>query len=130
MRKFKFEKIVRDLIPEMMIQKGAKLNVKNLEKKDVIFFLKEKLLEELQEVNEACDNVSLIEELADLYEVIRGIICAIGSDLEELERVRKQKFDSKGGFLKAPYIESIELEDDSKLINYYLNNPKKYPEIK
>ena len=39
-----------------------------------------------------------IEELADLLEVIYAAACARGYSLEQLEQIRTEKADKRGGF--------------------------------
>ncbi|WP_306019520.1 nucleoside triphosphate pyrophosphohydrolase [Paenibacillus odorifer] len=71
--------------------------VKVLDDADYIEALKTKMQEELSEFFEAPEDQQL-EELADLLEVVCGFIQTKGVSSEELERIRKDKFDKRGGF--------------------------------
>ena len=48
-----------------------------------------------------------MEELADLMEVIRAVVAARGSSIEEVERIRKEKAEKRGGFEKRILLESV-----------------------
>ena len=55
-----------------------------------------KLNEELAEFQES----KSMEELADLLEVIRAVAAARGSSIEEVEAIRRDKAEKRGGFEK------------------------------
>jgi predicted house-cleaning noncanonical NTP pyrophosphatase (MazG superfamily) len=76
--------------------------------------LKDKLLEESQEVLEAYskeDKSHLKEELADVIEVIDGILYHNNISLDEVLAIRDAKKAKKGGFEKGLYLESIDYFD-------------------
>ncbi len=39
-----------------------------------------------------------MEELADILEIVHGLAYHLNYDLHALEKVRKQKFEERGGF--------------------------------
>ena len=63
-----------------------------------------KLNEELAEYQ---DSKSL-EELADLLEVMQATVIARGYTLEELEHVRAEKAEKRGGFAKRLLLEEVQ----------------------
>ena len=65
--------------------------------------LDEKLNEELAEYQES----KSMEELADLLEVVRAVALARGSSPEELEEIRRQKAEKRGGFEKKILLEEV-----------------------
>jgi predicted house-cleaning noncanonical NTP pyrophosphatase (MazG superfamily) len=66
----KYDKLVRDRIPEIIESNGKKCKIQIASEEEYALKLKEKLLEE---ANEFFENPS-IEELADVQEVIAAII--------------------------------------------------------
>ena len=48
-----------------------------------------------------------IEELADLLEVIYAATKARGYNIEDLERIRKEKADKRGTFDKKIFLETV-----------------------
>ena len=48
-----------------------------------------------------------MEELADLMEVIRAVAIAHGSSPEEVESIRKNKAEKRGGFEKRIMLEEV-----------------------
>ena len=89
-----YNKLVRDRIPEIIEESGAKCNTKILSDGEYIKMVDLKLDEELAEYH-ADQN---IEELADLLELIRAAAIARGYTLAELESVRAEKAEKRGGF--------------------------------
>ena len=92
-------------------------SVRLLEKKEILESLKDKLLEESQEVFEAYakeDKSDLKEELADVIEVIDAILFHNGIELAEVLAIRDAKKVKKGGFEKGIFLESIDYFDKSE----------------
>ena len=87
----KYEKAVRDKIPEIIKSSGKNCNVKKLDDSEFLIQLEKKLLEELNEYQESKD----VEELADVLEVIYRI-----SELKgvNLDNIRQEKVEKRGGF--------------------------------
>ena len=101
----KHNKLVRDRIPEIIETSGAKCKTEILSDEEYLKMVDAKLDEELAEYHKDRN----VEELADLLEVIRAAALARGYTLEELERVRAQKAEKRGGFeKKILLIETIE----------------------
>lgn len=103
-------KLVRDKIPEIIESTGKKFSTRILSDEEYITELKKKSFEELQEYMEANNKSNAIEELADLLEIMYALAKYHGSSIEEVERVRQEKADKRGGFKKKIYL--IEVEDE------------------
>lgn len=91
----KFDKLVRDKIPEIIKkndQKDPMIHV--AEKEEYWEKLKGKLIEESNEFS----IYETKEELADILEVIRAITEFKGYDPSEIEEIRKKKNEERGGF--------------------------------
>jgi len=100
-----YNKLVRDRIPEIIEASGVSCKIEVLDDDRYLEMLDAKLDEELAEYHES----KQIEELADLLEVIRSVAVARGYTIEELEKIRQQKADNRGGFnKKILLIETIE----------------------
>lgn len=89
-----YNKLVRDRIPEIICQKGGECTTRILSDQEYKDALDKKLGEELAEYLDSHSP----EELADLLEVIYA--CAALQDLSpaDLERIRAQKAEKRGGF--------------------------------
>lgn len=101
----KFNKLIRDRVIENWNPKFGK-NPKTHIATDEEFYkrLKEKLLEESEEFVKSDSK----EELADIQEIIDTICKTKNLSKEELEKIRKDKFDKNGGFEKKLILESSE----------------------
>ena len=100
----KYRKLVRDRIPAI-IEAGGKACVwEILPQEEYLRALDTKLEEELAEYQES----KSIEELADLLEVIRAVAAARGCSWEQLEQIRQEKRDARGGFEKKILLLEVE----------------------
>ena len=66
MRRFKFEKLVRDKIVDQIISTGDKPNWKVLSDSEYIQKLKDKIVEESQEIPRTTDQEEIVKELAPI----------------------------------------------------------------
>ena len=89
-----YNKLVRNLIPEVIEASGNKCRTRVLSDEEYLEMLDAKLDEELAEYHKDQN----IEELADLLELIRAAAIARGYTLEELEAARAEKAAKRGGF--------------------------------
>lgn len=96
-----YNKLVRDNIPEIMINNGAKPVTRVLDDNEYYYELKKKLLEETKEFLES-DN---IEEIADIEEVVLAILKYKNRTFEEVEKIRQNKANKRGAFEKKLYLE-------------------------
>lgn len=127
-RRFKVDKLIRDNLPEMMRDQGIEVHEEVMDDCQYIYALKQKLLEEAEEVAQASDPEDLLEELADAMEVIQSLAKTAGFSMQQLEKVRLKKRKLKGGFDQKIYTHFVELEENSNAIDYYLSKPDQYPE--
>lgn len=89
-----YNKLVRDKIPEIIEESGAKCKVRVLTDSEYLEMIDKKLDEELKEYQKDKN----LEELADMLEVIYAATLARGFTLEELEATRAMKKETRGGF--------------------------------
>jgi predicted house-cleaning noncanonical NTP pyrophosphatase (MazG superfamily) len=90
----KYNKAVRDKIPEIIKSSGKNCNIKKLDDSEFLVELEKKLIEEISEYQKSKD----IGELADILEVIYRISELKGMSLVELDDVRKTKSEKRGKF--------------------------------
>ena len=90
----KYNKLVRDKIPEIIRVDGKECEVKIAKGKEKYEFLEKKLMEE---VNEFLEDKNL-EELADVMEVLFALANELGYSEEDLIRKREEKKSERGGF--------------------------------
>ena len=92
----KYNKLVRDRIPEIIEGSGKICKTKILNDEEYLRVIDAKLDEELAEYHKDQN----IEELADLMEVIYAAAVARGYSIEQLEQLRAAKAEKRGGFQK------------------------------
>lgn len=96
--KREFNKLVRDKIPSNILESGEIVSETYLTGEFLLRALREKLVEEAFEVLDANDQESIVAELADLNEVIDGVLNHIGVSRKELHQKQAQKRAKAGGF--------------------------------
>ncbi len=92
----KYNKLVRDNIPEIIEKKGGTPIIHIAGDEEYWQKIKEKLQEE---VDEFMEDVNM-EELADILEVIDAICEHKGFDKSELNAIKEKKAKERGGFKK------------------------------
>jgi len=98
-----YDKIVRDKIPEIIESTGKNLSTKIVSKDETINYLIKKFSEEIAEFEE--DHST--EELADILEIIHGLAYHLNIDFSELESIRKEKSNDRGGFEKSIVLKEV-----------------------
>lgn len=103
MNVIKYDKLVRDKIPEIIENIGKKAIVEELDNQAYKKYLDIKLGEELQEYL-VSDSVY---ELADLVEVVYAILKHKGIDINEFESIRYRKAEERGSFDKKLLLKEV-----------------------
>ena len=99
----KYNKLVRDRIPEIIEASGKSCVTEILSDKAYVRLVDAKLDEELAEYHSDQN----IEELADLLEVIYAAAMARGYTLEQLESVRAAKAEKRGAFANKILLKEV-----------------------
>ena len=99
----KYNKLVRDRIPEIIEASGKSCVTEILSDEAYLRLLDAKLDEELAEYHSDQN----IEELADLLEVIYAAAMARGDTLEQLESVRAAKAEKRGAFANKILLKEV-----------------------
>ncbi len=99
----KYNKLVRDKIPEIIEASGKICETEILSDAEYLKMVDAKLDEELAEYHQDQN----LEELADLTEVIHAAVIARGWTQEDLERVRKEKARKRGIFSKKILLKTV-----------------------
>lgn len=101
-----YHKLIRDRIGEVIEKEGRIPVLRTLDKDEYIIELKKKLLEEVDEFLVA-PSESVIEEMADIYEVLEHLQEAFGINKEDLLVVKAKKAQIKGKFKKRLYLVGV-----------------------
>lgn len=104
MSKRRYNKLVRDRIPEIIRAEGKRLKSRVLDDEEHLEALLKKLEEEVKELVEARN----IEEMADVHEVMLALAEALKIHPDELEKVRQGKAAERGGFKQRIFLEEVE----------------------
>lgn len=98
-----YNKLIRDKIPEIITKKGLNPIIHIADYEEYREKLRYKLKEEVNEYAQSGDK----KELSDIIEVIYAICNFEGIDIEELETIRKNKREERGGFEKRIILDEV-----------------------
>lgn len=99
----KYNKLVRDNIPEIIAQNGKKARIHIADEREFIEKLEEKLSEEVREFLFANSE----EELADIFTVIDAIVEYRGFDRQKIESLKNKKAQERGVFTKRIILDEV-----------------------
>ncbi|MDB6066846.1 MAG: hypothetical protein JWR26_3054 [Pedosphaera sp.] len=115
--KHEFNKLVRDNVPEIIRQRGESVKTALLDKESLVIALREKLIEEAYELLDAKDEQSVIEELADVKEVIDCLIQKLNVTVADVDTAQIKKRHDRGGFSQGVVlVETQSLPPTSKTL--------------
>src|SRR3954451_17934838 len=93
-----YNKLVRDLIPEIIQREGRACGVDTLDDEAFRCALRDKIVEEAREAAAAESREELIAELADLREVMDALREAYAINQQEVADLQRQRRIERGGF--------------------------------
>ncbi len=99
-----YNKLVRDKIPEIIEADGKTPIIKSIDGLKLKQALVKKLTEEGEEYLESLET----EEIADLLEILHGLMEAQGVSYEEVEGIRLGKKEERGGFSQGLILREVQ----------------------
>ena len=92
-----YHKLIRDRLPDLIVEAGGSCRVTTLAPDDFVLALRAKLVEEAQEAASA-EIEHLLTELADLQEVIKTLLHTHGWVEADLAIEQHRRWEARGGF--------------------------------
>lgn len=126
---FRLDKLVRDGLRtdyERLGQVPIYKKLTNAEHRDE---LKRKILEEVNEIPLDGAMEDIVSEFADVHQALEDAAYAYGVTPGQIETIKQEKFNKKGGFRQATYVETLEVGDDDEWLAYYRASPDRFIEI-
>lgn len=127
MPRFKFNKLVRDSIVESIIKSGGKVKYKVLGKDELKTELVNKIIEEAKEISTASAD-DIASEIADVQQAIDDLSRICGLTPTNIKSAQDSKLKKAGAFKMGHFVEYVEVDENNEWIEYYRNNPDRYPE--
>ncbi|HWA62243.1 MAG TPA: nucleoside triphosphate pyrophosphohydrolase [Caulobacteraceae bacterium] len=125
--RFRVQKLIRDGLPAIMRAQGLAVFDRVLAPDEHRAALAAKLVEEARELAEAEGPQHVLEELADVAEVMAALIDAHGLTPQAVEAARIAKRAERGGFEGATWNAAVAAEEGAPALAYYLARPAQYP---
>lgn len=131
MKRFHFEKLVRDKIVERNKSNPdvAHTEVRILNDIEYRQELVKKIVEESAEIPfQGNDREESLKELGDLQAVVDALRASLGISRQEVDDAVSAKEQEAGGFLLKHYIEYVDIVDSSEWVERFRSQPEKYRE--
>lgn len=96
-------KLVRDKIPQIIEEAGHEYEIRILSEEEFKEKVREKLVEEAKELLNA-ENDELVNELADVLQLIESIAEIEGIEIKDVVEKRKKKEEKRGSFRKRIFL--------------------------
>ena len=98
-----YNKLVRDKIPEIILLEGKDCKTHKLDGDNFLLEIKKKLEEEVKEFLSDPSR----EELADILEVVDSLSLIVGSSFNDVLQIKEEKKQSRGGFSDHIFLEYV-----------------------
>jgi predicted house-cleaning noncanonical NTP pyrophosphatase (MazG superfamily) len=102
-KKYYHRKLIRDKIPERIKEAGGNYKIRVLGKTEFEKELKKKLVEESRELAKA-PKEELLNELADVLELIKSIASHYKIPFSKIEKFQEEKRGKRGAFKKKLFL--------------------------
>jgi predicted house-cleaning noncanonical NTP pyrophosphatase (MazG superfamily) len=100
----RYNKLIRDKIPEIIREAGWIPVTKVLEEKEFLSAAKKKVLEEAKELIQAKDKKGIIDEIIDIQELLDVLMLEVGLSKAEIKKLQTKKRKKRGGFKKKLFL--------------------------
>ena len=127
-RRFYFNKMIRDHLPQMMQNTGINVVSHEMNGDEYVQRLKNKLVEEADELCAAIAPREVSEEIGDVLAVLKALAQYHHLDFSKVVASAEQKTLEKGGFSNPVCIDYIEIPENHPKLDDYIQRPQDYPE--
>jgi len=100
----KYNKLIRDKIPEIIKEAGWVPTIRILKREEFLGALEKKILEEAGELIEAKDKKGISEEIVDIQELIDVLESEMKLTKLEVKKLQAAKRKKRGGFKKRLFL--------------------------
>lgn len=100
----KYNKLIRDRIPEIVKEAGWSPMVRILRKSEFLGAVKKKVFEEAGELAQSKDRKGIIDEIVDIQELLDVLSLEIGITKLEVKKLQGIKRKKRGGFKKKLFL--------------------------
>ncbi|MHC1734736.1 MAG: hypothetical protein AB9921_03600 [Erysipelotrichaceae bacterium] len=111
-KEIKYNKLIRDRIPEIIETSGKSHEIMELDHDAFLIELKKKLVEESREVVSSETKEEMINELVDVCEIVEKLMDVYGISQKELDDKKEIKRQTNGGFNKQLFLISVTEKSD------------------
>lgn len=124
---FVLNKLVRNNVLESMIVNGQEPEYHVATGDELLRELTRKIREEAAELDP--DKPTFMQELMDIQAVIDAILRVRKVAKADFERAVKAKNEERGDYSEAYYVGKLTLKADDPWVEYYRNEPERFPEV-
>lgn len=104
----RYQKLVRDKIPQRIMDRGEKPLTRILSDAEYLIELKKKFREEVEEYLAAETPETRLKEMADIFEVITALNELESRTIDAVIALQEKKREERGAFREKIFLESVE----------------------
>lgn len=93
-----YPKLIRDRIPEIIAADGRIVDTRTLDDEEFLRYLLKKVIEEAEELAHATTKSNMLEEIADVREILDTLLKLKGVSDEQIQAIQDEKRQKRGGF--------------------------------
>lgn len=98
--KKKYDKLIRDKIPKIIKESGKNFEIEETKGEKLLKYIKEKIVEENSELISAKSKEDIVNEFADVFEILDKYRMELDISNSEISEARKNKNKKRGKFKK------------------------------
>lgn len=131
MRTFRINKLIRDKRIKEMKDYNIDANYITLPKDSVINLLKQRIYDDAKSLKNYKTREEIIDGIDDILEAVDGLMEAMDISKEMVKKIKSEKQKKFGRFKKGIFLINVNVrKEDKKIIDFFENHSKMYPEIK
>ena len=100
----KYNKLIRDRIPEIIKEAGWVPTIKTLRKSEFLKAIKKKVFEEAGELMQTKDKKGIVDEIVDIQELLDVLAAEIKMTKPQIKKIQAKKRKKRGGFKKRLFL--------------------------
>ncbi|MDD9912117.1 MAG: hypothetical protein OXR68_03820 [Alphaproteobacteria bacterium] len=127
---FKTEMLIRDKSLKFLQSEGIEVDHAQVSDVDMPQVLRTRLLETATDAALQERPLELLQEMADIYEVMVVLAVQNGLSEEKLQEKIKERREELGSFSEGLFSYSVTVPEGHNAEPYYREHPEKFPEVK
>jgi predicted house-cleaning noncanonical NTP pyrophosphatase (MazG superfamily) len=125
---FIFDKLVRDKIPQRLIDHQVTIDCIQIEGQKLLEALKKKIVEEALETSHSSSLEGFKQEIADVLDAVEAACQHFNITSDEIAQLRDQKQEENGAYKKGFYMYSVYMDEQDPILKPWIAKLRQEPD--